>query len=287
MPTIEEIAAYRPRNIDETLEAMRSALDFFHTHNDHRAIFLRMYYLITLEAHDALQGRGRYTHRLFFDPEWINHDAGNFSSLYFMSLSTEQRKGERAWKTAHRLAAGKDTSVLQDMLLGLNAHINYDLAYSIYVTMKQHDDGRDHLLMHRRKFDHDQVNNLLINCIPRIEEVITRDYGGEVLALGTLVGNLEHVLAGAGLKYYRDRIWWSALSFLATKTEAEVQLVRDRLDWESAQLAESLSCEGAPLQSALSEVFQLFRKKKVGRITLEREANEGTRRKPTQAVSPF
>lgn len=66
----------------------------------------------------------------------------------------------------------------QDLILGLDAHINYDLAYGIYLNLKEHNDQSNHLLLSRRKFDHDQVNNILVRCIPRITETLTRDYGG-------------------------------------------------------------------------------------------------------------
>lgn len=287
MATLAEIAAYQPKDIDEALDGMRSALDYFHRENDDRAIFARAYYLITIAVHQAVYQRGRYQNRIFFDPEWIKRLAGKFSWLYFRSLSTSDRPGERAWKIAHGMAAGKQTSVMQDMLLGLNAHINYDLAFGIYLNLVEFDDGRDHLLLPRRKFDHDQVNNILVDCIPQVEEVLTRDYGGELHALGELAGSLDEVLGGAGLKYYRERVWWNAISFLATRAQEEIQLVHDRLDWESAQLAESIACDGTFLQRSLRRVLNLFSKREFGDITLERELAERPRRKPEQAVSPF
>jgi hypothetical protein len=287
MTTLAEVAAYRPKDIDEALEAMRSALDFFHREQDQRAIFLRAYYLITLAVHQAVYRRGRYSNRIFFDEAWIKRLAGKFSSLYFQSLTTGERPGERAWKLAHRLAASGESSVFQDMLLGLNAHINYDLAYGIYLNLKEFEDGREHLLLPRRKFDHDQVNNILVNSIPLIQEVLTRDYGGEMLALGELVGSLDELLAGVGLKYYRERVWWTAISYLSTTSQEEVQLVHDRLDWESAQLAESIACEGTPLQRSLRGMLNLFSKDDFGPIVLEREEAEAPKKPPEQTVSPF
>lgn len=287
MATLAEIAAYRPQDIDEALECMRSALDHFHRENDQRAIFLRAYYLITLAVHQALHQQGRYTQRIFFDPAWIRRLAGKFSLLYFQSLTTQERPGERAWKTAHRLAATDQTSVFQDMLLGLNAHINYDLAYGIYLNLREFEDGRDHLLLPRRKFDHDQVNNILVNTIPQVEDVLTRDYGGELLIMSELAGSLEDVLAGAGLKYYRERVWWNAISYLTTRGPEEIQLVHDRLDWESAQLADSIGCEGTFLRRSVRGVLNLFSKKSFGPITLEREDTAPVKKKPEQAISPY
>lgn len=287
MPTLAEIAAYRPKDIDESLETMRVALDYFHREDDHRAVFLRAYYLITIDVHQAIYGRGRYSNRVFMDPEWLKRLAGKFSSLYFQSLTTQGRPGERAWKIAHERAAARDMSVLQDMLLGLNAHINYDLAYGIFLNLREFNDSRDHLLLPRRKFDHDQLNNILVNCIPRVEEVLTRDYGGEAKLLGEAIGVVDQVLAGAGLKYYRERVWWDAISFLAAAGEPELQLVREKLDWESAQLAQSITCDGALLRTSMSRLFQMLRKRTWGPIPLEREVAGRPARLPAQVVSPY
>jgi len=285
MTSISEIAAFRPKDIDEGLDMMRVALDFFHRGRDHRAVFLRAYYLITIDVHDALIGRGHYTSRVFMDPEWIRRLAGKFSSLYFQSLSTEDRPGERAWKIAHRRALAKDTSVLQDMLLGINAHINYDLAYGIYQNMSEFGDGKDHLLLPRRKFDHDQVNNILVNCIPTIEEVLARDYGGGTAFLGKIMGSVDNSLSDLGLKYYRERVWWSAVSYVAGSGDPERDLVRSKLDWESAQLAESLACDGG-VSRLLSDVFRLLRREQTANIVLEHEKTRPGRH-PDQAVSPY
>jgi hypothetical protein len=187
------------------------------------------------------------------------------------------------WRRVQR----KKTSVMQEHAPGLNAHINYDLAYGIYLNMREFDDGRSHLLLPRRKFDHDQVNNILVDCIPQVEEVLTRDYGGELRPLGELTGSLDDVLGGVGLEYYRERVWWNAISFLAATSQQEIQLVHDRLDWESAQLAESIAFEGTFLNRSLRRLLNLFSKSTFGPITLERELAERPKKKPEQAISPF
>lgn len=248
---LPEVAAYRPTNIDEALDAMRSALDCFHREHDRRAVFLRAYYLITIAVYEAAHQRGRHDGRVFFDPAWIERLAGKFASLYFRSLTSEERPGKRAWKQAHRLAAGGRTSVLQDVLLGLNAHINYDLAYGIHLNMVEHDDGRDHLLLPRRKHDHDQVNEILVACIPQVKQSLTRDYGGEIRVLGDLMGSLGEGLAGLGLAHCRERVWWSAVSFLAGQSDAELALVHARLDAESSRIAEEIALEGTTVRRAV------------------------------------
>jgi hypothetical protein len=124
--------------------------------------------------------------------------------------------------------------------LGLNAHINYDLAYGIYLNLKEHNDQSNHLLLPRRKFEHDQINNILVRCIPKISETLARDYGGGIVLISRVMRNLDEMLTESGLKYYRERVWWNAISYLATVDEREIYLVHDRLNWESAKVANAL-----------------------------------------------
>jgi hypothetical protein len=287
MSKLSEIAAYHPLDIDEAVDGLRDAIEYFHKENDHRAIFARAYFLITLSVRQAVYQHGSYSNRMFFDVAWVKRLAGKFAWLYFESLSSDQRPGERAWKTAHRLAASRKSSVFQDMLLGLNAHINYDLAYGIYLNFKEFDDGRNHLLLPRRKFDHDQVNNILVDCIPSIENTLTRDYGGEVRLLSQLAGGLDEVLGEAGLKYYRERVWWSAVAFLSTTSDEEIGLVKARLDWESAQLAETIGLENTAWQRTVRRALNLFSKDDFGAIELESTEHVREKKKHEQATVPF
>lgn len=121
----------------------------------------------------------------------------------------------------------------------------------------------------------------------RYQNRIFCDYGGELLLMNELTGDLDDVLANIGLKYYRERVWWTAISFLSATTPEELQLVHAKLDWESAQLAESIACEGSFLQRSLRSLMNLFSKRTFGVITLEREETAPPKKKPEQAISPF
>ncbi|HEV2782786.1 MAG TPA: DUF5995 family protein [Actinophytocola sp.] len=270
MSEFDDIAAQRPANIDEAIPCMQNALRYFHERDDYRAIFLRAYYIITLNVHAAINQRGDYTNPIFFDAGWVSSQAGHFASLYFRSLTTFERDpdAERAWKVAHGMAQERSSTVLQDLLLGLNAHINYDLAYGTYLNLKQHGDEVQHLSLPRRKFDHDQVNNILIRSIPQIAETLTRDYGGGIQLLRKTMNGLDVVLSGTGLKYYRERVWWSAISYLATTDDEEVNLVHQRSNWESAQLAKRIA-DRSIWSLPVRTVGRAIRKEKFGDITLE------------------
>lgn len=282
----QEIVQQRPKDIDEAIPALRRALEYYHARNDYRAVFLRAYYIITLEVHAAIHQLGDYKTQIFFDPDWIAKLAGKFSTLYFESLTTEERsaESEKAWKLAHRMAVEKSSTVLQDLILGLNAHINYDLAYGIALNLKEHGDHAEHLLLPRRKFDHDQVNNILVRCTPRIQEVLTRDYGGGMMVLSRLSGNWDERLTGLGLKYYRERVWWSAISFLCAGNAREKALVHEKLNWESYKVAKFMT-RRVVWQQVVWFFGRLLRKRRFGRIQLEEIG--GMSAVPYQTVAPL
>ncbi len=288
MTDFQSIASQRPKDLDESLVSMRKALDYYHERNDYRAIFLRGYYIITVEVHAAVNQLGDYQEQIFFDPRWIDALAGKFSSLYFRSLTTFERGpgAERAWKLAHKMAMQKTSTVALDLILGLNAHINYDLAYGIYLNLKEHNDQSNHLLLPRRKFDHDQVNNILVRCIPKISETLTRDYGGGIALVSRLMQNLDEMLTESGLKYYRERVWWNSISYLATVDEREVDLVHDRLNWESSKVANALS-EDTTWNRAVRTVGTALRKKQFGKIELEGTGSTTAEPASSAVLSPF
>lgn len=60
----QDIVQQRPKDVDEVLPCMRRALDYFHARNDYRAVFLRAYYIITLEVHAAVHQLGDYKERI-------------------------------------------------------------------------------------------------------------------------------------------------------------------------------------------------------------------------------
>lgn len=289
----QEIVQQRPKDVDEAIPCMRKALDYFHARNDYRAVFLRAYYIITLEVHAAVHQLGDYERQqVFFDPAWVKLLTGKFAGLYFQSLTTDERpaESEKAWKLAHRMAVEKSSTVLQDLILGINAHINYDLAYGNALNLKEHGDHVDHRLLPRRKFDHDQINNLLVRCAPRIQQVLTRDYGGGILLLSRFFGNWDERLTGLGLKYYRERVWWSAVSFLCAGDDRETGLVHDRLNWESFKVAKFATRRAFWLQ-VVWFFGRLLRKRRFGRIELEGIGGMAAQKKLPErlkeAVQPF
>jgi Family of unknown function (DUF5995) len=282
VPTFDELAARRPKNLDEALEDMQEALDYFHAKRDKRAVFLRLYYRMTIEVYRAVHGLGDYAKPIFLDTGWIERLSGIFSSMYFESLTTAERDQdvERAWKIAHYMAESGRGTVTQDALLGIVAHIMYDLPRAIAQNLHEHGDLADESVLRRRKFDHDQVNNLLVRSIDPIQKVLGEDYGPGIEFLDRMLGGLDERFSEVELKRYRERVWWDALSYAAAaeKSQDAADVVRDKLNWESYKLAQRLTGRRffqravwypEKVLGLLSRLARLGRRRRFGRPDLE------------------
>lgn len=269
---------HRPRNTGEALLCMKKELPQLYARNDGRAIFLRAYYVMTTQVNAAVHGTGDFkkTGPLFFEPEAVDRLAGRFSALYFESLSRSHAQPAKepicaAWGMAMEQALKPRPSILLNLLLGINAHINFDLALGIHDVVREdlqrlrHEvkdpgerDRRIAELLARWKFDHDQINNVLVRCNPKIQEVLGREFRGAMGVLSRLFGLFDELITSTGLRYYRDRVWTNVLGLLAARPE-DLEKVKLRLGWESQQVAEFI-VDGGWLNSALYHVDRGLRR---------------------------
>jgi hypothetical protein len=258
---IDTLAAQEPQTIDDALDCMETGLRFFHEAHDRRAIFLRLYHKMTLEVHAAINGCGDYEGRdVFMEPGWVRRLSGHFSTLYFKSLKAPAT--ERAWTLAYETAARPGSSVVENALLGINAHINFDLPRAIAKNLEGDDVG-DFMTMQKRKFDHDQVNNLLVRTLNPVQEILAKDYEPGIAAADWLLGHLDERVSEAALRHYRERVWWDALAYASAPDEERKRIVYNKLEWQSHRLAERLSSTKWMWRTerALNAVIVPFRRK--------------------------
>ncbi len=236
-----ELATQKPEDIEEALRCMRRTLEKFHARRDKRAIFLRLYYLMTREVYAAINGLDAYAgEQVFLDPSWLRRLSGLFASAYFRSLDpvrTPEQLG-RAWCVAHKIAAERRSAVLQNALLGINAHINFDLPQAIATNLREHGDLADPLMLQRRKFDHDQINRMLARTVDPVQQALGRDYGHGIDTIDQLFGPIDDQVSDWELAYYREQVWWHALAFAGAEARGDSHVVRSALDRASGDLAD-------------------------------------------------
>lgn len=115
-----------------------------------------------------------YTHARFhyFDEGGvIAHMSVVFAQRYFDAIDA-QRAGNLAgvsgpWREAFTWGASGQSTTLEDVLLGMNAHINYDLAIVAFQLG---------LPAQGRKDDYDRINDVLASVISEVAVQLARHY---------------------------------------------------------------------------------------------------------------
>jgi hypothetical protein len=106
---------------------------------DHDAAFALLYWRTTEGIRDAIRA-GEFSDRPFWN------QVTTAFGRYYLDAFTAWRRGHpsrapKAWRIAFRAAERERVSTLGDLLLGINAHVNRDLAFVYYrLGVRDHDD---------------------------------------------------------------------------------------------------------------------------------------------------
>ena len=138
----------RMRACERTLAADQEAL---------RA-FLATYLRTTLAVGTAVDDG------LFEDAAWVARWDVAFADLYLDALDAHLRgeRPPRPWRLAFDAPLG--VHPLLRVLLGINAHVNYDLPQALLAVISA-DDFSDPALMARRRRDHERIDKVLASRV--------------------------------------------------------------------------------------------------------------------------
>jgi hypothetical protein len=174
----------------------------FAVREDDRAVFLAVY-ARTTEAVSARIDRGE-----FEDPEWVADYLVTFANRYREAARDYERGalGELPdpWQLAFDSAAAPDSLAIQDALLGVNAHINYDLAFALA------DAGIDQ--ERRAKYaDHCAVTDTLRTIVDDIQDLLAEDYAPGLARVDEAMGRVDERLAIFTIDECRASAWRNAV----------------------------------------------------------------------------
>src|SRR6476661_2534044 len=129
--------------VDAVVATMQSRLDALTPEQEPLREFLGTYQRTTLAVGAAVDDAR------FEDPEWVERWDVAFAKLYLAALDAHLAGGtpSRPWRLAFEAPA--DLPPLRHVLLGINAHVNYDLPQAM-LTVISDADFADPVLIERR-----------------------------------------------------------------------------------------------------------------------------------------
>ncbi|HLL53437.1 MAG TPA: DUF5995 family protein, partial [Myxococcaceae bacterium] len=226
-------------SIHDTLSSLAWVVGELQGAGDARAIFPDVYGIITRNVTEALPTD------FFQAPEIISRLAGRFGSLYLETLvrSAEGRhQTSAAWELAYERAKDADALPVEHAALGINAHINFDLALGIYQIIEELGIGSDLSTLNKFKHDHDAVNEILEKSLPQCLDRLIAQYGCPATPLLTRrAQRFINKRIMAALAGWREQVWDNVLALVAAQDVHERIAVIQRMDREAARQGKLIS----------------------------------------------
>lgn len=241
----------RPKSVHEALEALVAVTDRLLAEGDQRAAFPDIYAIITRRVSESVAlGKGGF----FLEPGWISRLAGRFCERYLETLRASLQGDPQdtgAWSIAYSCCELGDMLPVNHVMLGLSAHINYDLAIGIAANIAELGGADDPSMLARYKHDHDAVNHLLRASVPEAFDHLLDKHRcpGSKLLYRYAYGTTEW-LAMQLLEAWRERVWGDAIDLVHAQSAIERSAVRRRIEVRSRHYAKLLAAPGlVPLAS--------------------------------------
>jgi uncharacterized protein DUF5995 len=204
------------RTLDDVVAGLAALELQFQQRHDRRAVFLTLYGVV------SAQMREHVARRAFLDNDWVHAYAVAFANLYREALASyEAREIDRvpkAWRLAFDLAIAGTGLVLQDMLLGVNAHVNNDLPLALSTISIDPD-------RESRYRDHTAVNAVLGSVTERATQRIAAAYAPGLTQLDDCAGQIDEMLSGFSLDIARESAWEGAVALANARNAFERALV--------------------------------------------------------------
>ncbi len=206
---------------------MADQIDAWTRVGDRRAIFLACYARMTEQMFTAVAA-GR-----FHDPHWVNELIHNFAGYYFRALAAyeaDDPRLARAWRVAFERARAPATPVVVSLLLGVNAHINYDLVQVLADMLGPTWAGLTPEARGERHADYCTVNAVIAATVDRVQDEVVEPYARLMQLLDIAAGPLDEWCTARLLSGWRADVWAQALAIVEAPDLPTGQALRHRAD---------------------------------------------------------
>ncbi|MBV0925185.1 hypothetical protein KTS45_13350 [Halomicroarcula limicola] len=196
------------RSVEDAFEGLRDLEALLVARGDRRSVFLTVYSRMTRRIRAGID-RGD-----FENPTWMRAYTVAFANYYrraFLAFETGDLDAVPGpWRIAFGTAYRGDALVIQDAFLGINAHINYDLALTL------RDVGIDPNRP-TKYADHCAVDGILARLVDAQQSALAAMYAPGIEDIDTGFGRLDERLSLFGLTAGRAHAWRVAVVLSTTE----------------------------------------------------------------------
>jgi Family of unknown function (DUF5995) len=193
--------------VDSVVRDMRSRRDVLAPGQRHLRRFLDVYERTTLAVGKAVDDGH------FEDSAWVERWDVAFADLYLDALDVHLAGGtpSRPWRLA--FDAPSDLAPLRHVLLGINAHVNYDLPQALLAVISD-DDFADPSLLASRRRDHERIDSVLVGRVAA-EDAELGSHGRSLT--DRVLQPLNRLASRRFLRESRTKVWHNTLELRAAR----------------------------------------------------------------------
>ena len=174
---------------------------------DHLRFFLDTYERTTRAVGEAVDA-GQ-----FEDPDWVQRWDVAFAELYLAALDASV--APRPWRLA--FSAPPELPPLRHVLLGINAHVNYDLPQALLAVIGDAEFDDADLIAARRR-DHERIDGVLAARVSA-EDVALAAFGKTLL--DRILTPLNRLGSKRFLRESRQKVWHNTLELQQARVASE------------------------------------------------------------------
>ncbi|MEU9387066.1 DUF5995 family protein, partial [Streptomyces sp. NPDC048279] len=232
------MAAGNAENIDEVVDRLAGIVGEAARAGDRVGYFAALYRQVTVEVRTAIHGG------LFDDGPRMDRFDTHFGNRYFEAYDAWRRDhgGPRCWREAFGLLEDADTVIVQHLVLGVNAHINLDLAVAAARTSPGP-------AVQELRHDFLLINDILARVVLAVQDSVDA-LSPFMSLLDRVGGRTDERILDFSVRQSREEAWYNAV-LLAGQSEAEREATIERLDVRAAVLARLIARPGGLLRPAL------------------------------------
>lgn len=212
----------RPSNFDQLTKRMEHLLAPLEHRRDPMRFFLATYLRTTYAVRDDVLTGG------FADTDWVERWDVEFADLYLQALEEWTARGTTSapWTVAFTVGAGAHVPPLRHVLLGMNAHINYDLPLSLLAVITD-DEFDDPALVASRRSDHRRIDDILASRVAAEDRELQRvEQPGDRTALDRALTPFNRLGTKRFLAESRAKTWRNAMLLSHARRRGSVELAR-------------------------------------------------------------
>jgi hypothetical protein len=186
-------------------------------------------------------------HTEFNDSVWVGRLLRHFADYYFNALETYEGRANPApvaWQIAFDAAVQGELSVIQHLLLGVNAHINYDLIFATIDLLDSEWAGLSAEMRAQRRADFEMVNTIIQRTVDEVQDTIIERRDPRLDLLDRFMGPLDEWLISRLIEHWRDEVWEQSVIYLNTPESDQRIEFRQRRETRVVHLADTILLQG-------------------------------------------